>query len=116
MSQPSPSVDVQFTPEFKRSLKVLAKPYRHVRSDIQPIIKQLEMGETPGDQIRGTGYTVFKVRVKNSDNQKGKSGGYRFIYYLRTASEVVLVNLYSKSVQGDILAKTINQIISDFEA
>lgn len=33
------------------------------------------MGNCPGDQTSGTTYTVFKVRVKNSDIQKGKSAG-----------------------------------------
>ncbi|MEB3229938.1 MAG: type II toxin-antitoxin system RelE/ParE family toxin [Leptolyngbyaceae bacterium] len=116
MSQWSPTVDVQFSPEFQNNLKALRKRYRHIRSDIQPVIDQLEIGETPGDKISGTNYTVFKVRVKNSDIQKGKSGGYRIIYTLKTALEILLVTVYSKSDQGDIDTLIINQIIREFEA
>jgi mRNA-degrading endonuclease RelE of RelBE toxin-antitoxin system len=69
-----------------------------------------------GNQIPDVGYSVFKVRIKNSDNQKGKSGGYRFIYYLKTDTQIVLITIYSKSDQGDILAETIYRIIANFES
>jgi mRNA-degrading endonuclease RelE of RelBE toxin-antitoxin system len=60
------------------------------------------------------GYSVFKVRIKNSNNQKGKSGGYRFIYYLKTDTQIVLITVYSKSDQGDISVETIHRIIANF--
>ena len=50
---------VVFTPEFKRNLRHLSKKYRHIRSDIGPIIEQLSAG-----------------RAANSEARKGKSGGY----------------------------------------
>ncbi|WP_333343436.1 type II toxin-antitoxin system RelE/ParE family toxin [Microcoleus sp. Aus8_D4] len=59
----------------------------------------------------GTGYTVFKVRLKNSDIQKGKSGGYRVIYQLRGDTYILLVVIYSKSDQNDIPANQIREII-----
>jgi len=71
---------VQFTPEFKRNLRTLAKKYRHIRDDVAPIIAQLQDGHLPGKQVTGIGYTVFKVRMPNRDRAKGKSGGYRIIY------------------------------------
>lgn len=57
-------IDVQFTPEFKRNLRTLAKKYRHIRDDVDPVIKALQAGEILGDQIPGVGYTLFKVRVR----------------------------------------------------
>jgi mRNA-degrading endonuclease RelE of RelBE toxin-antitoxin system len=56
------------------------------------MIEQLEQGELPGDQIPSIGYTVFKLRVRNSDIQKGKSGGYRLIYYVKTAAGIILLS------------------------
>jgi len=75
-----PVVRVRFTPEFKRNLRALSKKYRHIRSDVQPVIDQIQAGEFIGDQIPRVKYTVFKVRVKNSDIKKGKQAGYRFIF------------------------------------
>ncbi|MEZ4594802.1 MAG: type II toxin-antitoxin system RelE/ParE family toxin [Chloroflexota bacterium] len=111
-----PVVEIRFTPEFKRNLRVLAKKYRHIRSDIQPVIEALQNGDLIGDQIPRVGYTVFKVRVKNSDLQKGKSAGYRFIYYLRTAESIILITLYSKTEQSDVSAAQIRQVIKDFDS
>jgi len=70
-----PLIQVEVSPTFSRNLRALAKKYRSIRNDIQPVIEQLEKGELPGDQIPEVGYAVFKLRVRNSDTQKGKSGG-----------------------------------------
>lgn len=111
-----PSVQVEFTPEFKRSLRTLSKKYRHVRSDIQPVIEQLQTGKFVGDQIPRTRYVVFKIRIKNRDIQKGKSGGYRLIYHVKTPTKVILVTLYSKADQVDISPEQIRQILTAFDA
>lgn len=109
-------VQVEFTPEFKRNIRQLAKKYRHLQADVQPVIAQLEAGQTPGTQIPRTGYTVFKVRIKNSDIQKGKRSGYRMIYSLKTPELVLLITLYSKTEQGDISAAQIRRIIAAYES
>ncbi len=107
---------VSYSDAFKRQLKRLSRKYRRIRSDVEPLITQLEAGETPGDQIQGTGYTVYKVRVKNSDAQRGKSGGYRVIYYLATQDSVLLVSIYSKTEQSDIDDAEVARIISEEES
>jgi mRNA-degrading endonuclease RelE of RelBE toxin-antitoxin system len=111
---PKPSVEVLFTPEFKRNIRALAKKYRHIQEDVKPIIEQIQRGEFIGDQIQGTGYTIFKVRIRNTDTSRGKSGGYRVIYYLKTATAVILVTIYSKNEQSDISATTIKKILAEF--
>lgn len=75
-------VEVRFTSEFKRGLRRLAKRYRGIRHDVEPIIARLAAGETPGDRVQGTLYAVYKVRIANSDARRGTSGGYRVLYYL----------------------------------
>jgi mRNA-degrading endonuclease RelE of RelBE toxin-antitoxin system len=115
MSPKNSSVTVEFTPEFKRNLRVLSKKYRHIRSDVQPVIDQIQAGEFVGDKIPRVKYTVFKVRIKNSDIQKGKRSGYRFIYYLKTKTNVILVTIYSKLEQSDISAEQIRRILRQYE-
>ena len=110
-----PLIQVIVSPTFNRNLRTLAKKYRSIRNDIQPIIEQLTRGELPGDRIAGVGYAVFKLRVRNSDTQKGKSGGYRLIYYVQTSTGIILLTLYTKSEQVDIAAEDIQNIITEYE-
>ena len=113
-SEPSP-LQIAITPRFKRDLRELAKRYRSIRSDIQPLIEQLQVGEIPGDRIAGVKYQVFKVRLKNSNIQKGKSGGYRVIYYVKTEQEIILATIYSKSDLSDMSNEIIEEAIAQYE-
>ena len=65
--------------------------------------------------MKGTGHAVFKVRVKSSNISKGKSGGFRVIYYLKTATSVVLLAIYIKAERTDISSKEIRRMIEDYE-
>jgi mRNA-degrading endonuclease RelE of RelBE toxin-antitoxin system len=113
-SEPSP-IQIALTPRFKKDLRELAKRYRSIRSDIQPLIEQLQAGEIPGDRIAGVKYQVFKVRLKNSNIKKGKSGGYRVIYYLKTAEAIILATIYSKSDISDVNNEIIEEAIAQYE-
>lgn len=108
----SPPIQVSFTNRFEKDVRRLAKRYRKIKLDIQPLIQQLETGELPGDQIPDLEQIVFKVRVKNSDINKGKSAGYRVIYYLKTDTQIVLITLYSKSDRSDMNATEIREILN----
>ncbi len=108
------TVQVYFTSEFKRNIRRLAKKYRHVRQDIEPLIAQLLDGQTPGEQVPRVQYTVFKVRIQNSDIDKGKRSGYRLIYYVKTPEAIVLITIYVKAEQGDIEPEQLRRIINDF--
>ena len=114
-TDPPQSVHVEYTPEFKRSLRKLARKYRSIRTDVKPVIKRLQIGDLIGDQVTGTGNILFKARVRNSDIQKGKRSGYRLIYWLRTSKDIILVTIYSKLDQGDISTKEIRRIIKQFQ-
>ena len=110
---PQPHTEVRFTPEFKRNLHALAKKYRHIRSDVEPVIEQLQAGERPGDQVPRVGVAIFKVRIRNRDAGKGKRGGYRVLYYAATPEAVILVTIYSKNEQSDITAAQIRRILGE---
>jgi len=114
-NSPSSPLRVEFAPAFKRNLRGLAKKYRHVRSDVEPVIARLQAGVTLGDQVPGTGFPIFKVRVANSDVRKGKRSGYRLIYHLAGNRRLVLLAIYSKLDQGDVAANRVRRILSDLE-
>lgn len=49
MQSESSPIKIALTPRFKKDLRELAKRYRSIRSDIQPLIEQLQAGEIPQD-------------------------------------------------------------------
>ena len=97
------TINVTTTPYFDKLAKDLRKRYPNVWKDIEPLIDQLEGGEVPGDRLQQVGsYEAYKVRLPNRDARRGKSGGYRVIYHVRTAKAIYLLEIYSKSDKEDI--------------
>ncbi|QLE54278.1 type II toxin-antitoxin system RelE/ParE family toxin [Nostoc sp. TCL26-01] len=110
------TVSIRFSDEFESELYRLSKRFRKIRSDVQPMIEQLQQGNIVGDRIAGMGeeYIVYKVRVRNSNIQKGKSAGYRLIYQLESSTSILLLTIYAKSDQEDIDVMEIRDILADF--
>lgn len=104
-------MQVEFTSEFKRNIRRLLRKYPSIRVDVQAVVDRLAAGEIVGNQIPRIGYTVFKVRIRNSDIKKGQRSGYRLIYYLQTEQRIILITIYSKTEQGDISAEQIRRVI-----
>jgi mRNA-degrading endonuclease RelE of RelBE toxin-antitoxin system len=117
MSNEPDRVQIDLTPEYKRNLRELSKRFRQIRLDTQPVIEQIRAGNFIGDRIPGIGedYIILKVRVKNSNIQKGKSAGYRMIYQVESPSIVLLLTIYSKSDRADISSSEIRGIIAEFD-
>ncbi len=116
-SQSQPAiVQVDLTPEFQQGLRDLAKRYRNIRSDVQVVVQELQIGNFVGDRLTGIGesYVVFKTRVKNRDIQKGKSAGYRVVYQVESPMSVLLLTIYSKSDREDISIKEVRNILHEF--
>ena len=113
--QAEPPIQILVSAHFERDLRLLAKRYRNFRTDVQPVIEQLQMGERLGEQIPDIGCTILKVRVRNRDAQKGKSSGYRLLYYLKSDQIITLITIYSKSDQGDISATEVQAIVAESE-
>ncbi|MDZ7958612.1 MAG: type II toxin-antitoxin system RelE/ParE family toxin [Aulosira sp. DedQUE10] len=114
--QSDDTLSIRFSDEFEEKLYRLSKRFRNIRSDVQPIIEDLQQGNVLGERIGGLGeqYIVYKVRVHNSNIQKGKSAGYRLIYQLESPTSILLLTIYSKSDQEDIGANEIRAIVADF--
>jgi mRNA-degrading endonuclease RelE of RelBE toxin-antitoxin system len=109
------NIKLEYATEFKRNIRILSKKHRRIKDDLSGLLVDLARGETPGDQIRGTGATLYKVRVKNSDSSKGKSGGYRIVYYVKHEDSTVLLTIYSKSDQRDISASILRKLVEKYE-
>ena len=105
---------ISFGQQFVKDLKHLKKKYPHIRQDVDRLIQSLQNGERPGDQVQGTGYTFFKVRLKSTDLTKGKSGGYRVLYFIQTLTEVGLITIYVKSERVDLSIEVVKQLVEEY--
>jgi mRNA-degrading endonuclease RelE of RelBE toxin-antitoxin system len=98
---------------FDRKLRRLAKKYPKVIDTVEKLITDLENDARPGDKIPNVGYDVYKVRLENLSANRGKSGGFRVIYYVRLADKVFLLTIYSKTEETDM---PLNDIRAAIEA
>jgi mRNA-degrading endonuclease RelE of RelBE toxin-antitoxin system len=111
-NEPPPIVEIETADEFDRRSKALTKKYRNLKADLEPLILALQSGETPGDILTGLDILALKVRVANSSAARGKSGGYRIIYYVALPTKIVLLTIYAKSEQENIATKEIERIVA----
>jgi len=102
------------TPEFIKNLKTLKKKYKNIKNDVLELANELEKNPTIGTDL---GNNTFKIRIKNSDNNKGKSAGYRIITYcINDIKEVSLVTIYSKSEKENILELELKELIAKLKS
>ena len=82
-------------PEFERQVKRLRKKYRNIKSDLIVLQQVLQSNPQSGDPIPGLRGKVYKLRLASSDLTRGKSGGYRVIYYfIHSDSHIYLLTIY----------------------
>ncbi|MEZ4714114.1 MAG: type II toxin-antitoxin system RelE/ParE family toxin [Caldilineaceae bacterium] len=102
---------IEYTDDFVADLKYLLKRFRHIESDLQPLLDELQSGAIPGDRIPNIPEVVYKVRLANSDARRGKRGGYRVIYEIKGQKVILMLTVYSKTDQGDISTGSIIEIV-----
>ncbi len=94
---------------YKRALKKLSKTYRNIDLDIQDFLTSIKTKEDLGIELKSN---VFKVRVANSDKNKGKSAGYRLISYLAVVeNELHLLYIYDKSKLVNVTEKEVDSLV-----
>lgn len=82
-----------FTDHFKRQLKRLLKKFPHLKKDLLKHLQKLNL-----DKEIHIGRSVYKVRIKSSDLNKGKSGGFRsYILVLRIKALLIPLCIYPKN-------------------
>ena len=101
---------VRDLPSFKKRLGRLERKYPNTIDEVENLIASLARGERPGQRIPRIGYTVYKVRLPNRAAQRGKSSGFRVIYYAQFSDRVTLLTIYSKTDDTDISAAEIRQL------
>ena len=80
---------------FVRDVKKLKKRYKNILDDIEKFKVLLEENPMSGESL---GHGIYKVRVKNSSKNQGKSAGYRVITcFIDDDNTIYLVKMYDKS-------------------
>ena len=98
---------------FRKRLKQLKRKYPAVTDEVRDLVLQLQNDKRPGVKVPGTGYEVYKVRLRNPSARRGKSGGFRVIYYARLVDYVYLLTIYSKTERTDLNPREIGQLVAE---
>ena len=104
---------VKTLPIFEKRLARLERKYPKALDEVLNLIEQLEQDHRPGDKVPGLGFDVYKTRLRNPATQRGKSGGFRVIYYVQLANDVTLLTIYSKTEQTDLSSREISQLVAE---
>ncbi len=97
---------------FSKQLKKLSKKYRNIKKDLLKFMNDFDEIHQNSISIKTN---IFKVRLKNSDKNKGKSAGYRVYYYLKIDEEIFLLTIYDKSEIEMINEEILNKLIKDYK-
>lgn len=104
------SYKVEATANFAGELKILAKKYRSLRSDIATLVEELEETPHAGTPI---GHNCYKIRIAIKSKGRGKSGGGRVITHVFVSQKVVyLLSIYDKSQRATITDSEIQELLS----
>ena len=91
--------DIITIPTFDKNVKKIAKKDKLFYLDLQELLSILQKNPKEGIYI---GNDCYKIRLKNSSANKGKSGGYRVISYYFNDNKLALLTIYSKSDRENI--------------
>lgn len=104
---------VRDLPRFKKRLRRLERKYPKTIDEVECLIASLAQGNRPGQVVPRIGYTVYKVRLPNRAARRGKSGGFRVIYYAQFSDRVTLLTIYSKTDETDISDREIQALAQE---
>ncbi|MBE8189826.1 MAG: hypothetical protein HAW58_02930 [Candidatus Thioglobus sp.] len=96
---------------FDKSIVTLRKRYKNIGKDIAQLNHELSNNPYLGEKFFEY---CYKIRLKNSSTNKGKSGGFRVIYYfIGENNYIYLIDIYSKSDQESIKKSHLIKILKN---
>jgi len=79
---------------FDKQSKKLNKKYKNLKNDLNTLINDFDDIHQQATSIQKN---LYKIRLANSDKNKGKSAGYRIYYYIQVEEITQLLTIYDKS-------------------
>ena len=102
-------VEVEETETFTRAVKKLQKRFKNIKTDCDKFIDEINTTDDLGIHL---GEGIYKVRITNTNKNRGKSSGYRLISYLKLIDKkLYLMYVYDKSDIANISEKEIDTLV-----
>ncbi len=102
---------VVLSKHFVRESKTLYKKHRSLAKDVVQLIEELKLNPKLGTPL---GKNCYKIRLKISSKQSGKSGGARIITHVYIEGDILtLLAIYDKSEQSSISDTEIEKRLSE---
>lgn len=93
---------------FEKDFAKLYKKFKSIVQDIEKLKEILKNNPKSGESL---GNNCYKIRLKNSDLNRGKSSGYRVITYIVKEDYIYLLSIYSKNEKETISNREIIDIL-----
>jgi mRNA-degrading endonuclease RelE of RelBE toxin-antitoxin system len=103
-------VIVKFTPTFEKYFKRYLKKDKKLIDEFENLLEKIKSNPQSGISL---GKGLYKIRLKSFS--KGKSGGYRVIYYFQVGNEVIMVMIYSKSDLSNVSIEKLEKILKELK-
>jgi mRNA-degrading endonuclease RelE of RelBE toxin-antitoxin system len=105
------SYKIETTFRFERSVKLLARKYSSLKSDLLRLRNELLQNPFSGTPL---GKDCYKIRLKIASKGKGKSGGGRVITCVKIHNEIIyLLLIYDKSDKESIPDKELDTALKE---
>lgn len=95
---------------FDKQFKKLSKKYNFIKDDVKDFISNFNNVHQEAISIKGN---LYKIRLSNSNKNKGKSAGYRIYYYVKINDTVYLLTIYDKSQIESINENSLTQYVNE---
>ena len=107
------SFEILRTDTFSKHLKVLSKKYPSLKKDYTLLLELLTANPLSGVPL---GKNCYKIRMKISSKNTGKSGGARVITYVKVERKrITLLDIYDKTDTDTISEKELSALIKKAE-
>jgi len=107
-------INFKLLPSFKRKIKKYSKKFKSIKKDLISLQNTLTINPINGVSIKNN--NIFKIRLPNSDLNKGKSSWYRvYYYYLDSENEITLMYIYSKNDQVSLNDKDLDILLLELK-
>ena len=104
------SYEIQILDTAKKDIKKLIKKYPKIKYDLLELVDKIEINPFVGIHL---GKNFYKIRMKNSSISKGKSGGFRVIYFLIVDEKILILKIYSKNEIENLSNEYIFSLLRD---